>query len=58
MSNIYTMIFHNGSIIVDAFFGYGGLVLSYQLLDYLEHSSKNFNVFLLILKRFIRYDSS
>ncbi|XP_043465144.1 nose resistant to fluoxetine protein 6-like [Leptopilina heterotoma] len=50
----FTMIFHNGSIIVDAFFGFAGLVLSYQLLEYLEHSSKNVNIPLLIIRRFIR----
>lgn len=53
-SRIYSMIFHNGSIIVDGFLGFGGLVLGYQLMEYLERSSKNFNVFLLILKRLIR----
>ncbi|XP_033222638.1 uncharacterized protein LOC117176493 [Belonocnema kinseyi] len=47
------IMFHNGSIIVDGFLGIGGLVLSYQLLEYLE-KSKRLNVPFLIINRFVR----
>ncbi|XP_033222639.1 uncharacterized protein LOC117176494 [Belonocnema kinseyi] len=48
------MTYHNGSIIVDGFLGIGGLVLSYQLLEYLE-KSKRLNMPFLIINRFVRY---
>ncbi|XP_043465527.1 O-acyltransferase like protein-like [Leptopilina heterotoma] len=46
-------IFHNVPIIVDGFFGVGGLLLSYYLLDYLNES-KIINIMLLVIKRLVR----
>ncbi|XP_051158233.1 nose resistant to fluoxetine protein 6-like [Leptopilina boulardi] len=46
-------ILHNLPIIVDGFFGVGGLLLSYSLLGDLS-VSKNINITLLIVKRLVR----
>ena len=48
------MTFHNASVGTDVFFGIGGLVLSYKLLEYFE-KSKRFNIVYFIALRFMRY---
>ncbi|XP_033221998.1 O-acyltransferase like protein-like isoform X2 [Belonocnema kinseyi] len=48
-----TSFIFNGTIIVDGFLGIGGMMLSYQLLEFLERS-KQLNVVLLIMNRLMR----
>lgn len=53
-SNHIFGILHNGPVVIDGFFGLGGLILSYFFLKYLN-DTKKFNFFCMILKRLVRY---
>ncbi|XP_043465576.1 nose resistant to fluoxetine protein 6-like [Leptopilina heterotoma] len=46
-------ILQNAALIIDGFFGLGGLLLSFSLLSY-WNESKNFNFFILVFKRIVR----
>lgn len=49
----FSIILFNGQVIVDGFFGLGGLLLAYNLLGELN-KCKRFNFITLILSRFFR----
>ncbi|XP_043465537.1 nose resistant to fluoxetine protein 6-like [Leptopilina heterotoma] len=52
-SKIIFGLLHNSTLVIDGFFGLGGLLLSFSLLSY-WNESKSFNFFILVFKRIVR----
>ncbi|XP_043465536.1 nose resistant to fluoxetine protein 6-like [Leptopilina heterotoma] len=53
LSKPFFGLLHNGPLLIDGFFGFAGLILSFSLLVY-WNEEKSFNFFFLILKRLLR----